>query len=82
MENNNHVAPKPYQFLAWCATASLIASSIMASLNLYPYYNWGFMWSNLLWIAVGILWREKSLIVMNTTLTAIYIVGLAFTYFK
>lgn len=54
----------------------------MASLNLYPYYNWGFVWSNLLWIAVGIMWREKSLIVMNTTLTAIYIVGLAFTYIK
>ena len=76
------VVTKPYQMLAWLATVSLIASSVLASLNWYPYYNVGFMASNSLWIAVGILWREKSLVVMNTSLTAIYIAGLVFTYFK
>ena len=54
----------------------------MASLNWYPWDIMGFMWSNLLWVAVGVLWREKSLVVMNTALTAIYIVGLVFTYLK
>lgn len=82
MEKHTEIAPKPHQWLAWCATASLIVSSIMASLNWYPWDIMGFMWSNLLWVAVGVLWREKSLMVMNTALTAIYIVGLVFTYLK
>lgn len=69
---------KPYQWLAWVATWALIASAAMASVNFYPYYVWGFLVSNSLWILVGILWRERSLIVMNAGLTLIYIVGLIF----
>jgi len=41
-------------------------------------YIWAFIISNSLWILVGILWKEKSLIVMNAGLTVIYIAGLLF----
>jgi len=36
----------------------------------------GFMVSNSMWTIVGILWRERSLVLMNTVLTAIYIIGM------
>jgi len=67
---------KPYQRLAWFASAVLIASAVAASKNLYPWFIYGFLFSNLLWVLIGVLWREKSLIVMNTVLTIIYIIGL------
>lgn len=69
---------KPYQWLAWVATWALLASATMASFNLYPYYVYGFMISNSIWIIIGMLWKERSLIVMNAGLTLIYIVGILF----
>jgi hypothetical protein len=70
------VVQKPYQWLAWLSSAVLIVSAVMASLDLYPYYVMGFMVSNSMWTIVGILWRERSLVLMNTVLTAIYIIGM------
>jgi hypothetical protein len=67
---------KPYQWLAWLATVSLIASAFLASINLYPYYIYGFLISNSMWILIGVLWKERSLVVMNAGLTLIYIIGL------
>lgn len=67
---------KPYQWLAWLATASLIVSAALAAFNIYPLYIFAFIFSNSLWILVGILWKENSIIVMNTGLTLIYIIGL------
>lgn len=71
---------KPYQWLAWLATVCLIASAVMASLNWYPFDIMGFMFSNILWVIVGVLWQEKSLVVMNAILTLIYIVGILRSY--
>jgi hypothetical protein len=39
-------------------------------------HHWGFIIANALWILVGYLWRENSLLWMNILLTLIYIVGL------
>jgi hypothetical protein len=67
---------KPYQWLAWIGTAGLLVSSILAALNIYPYYVFGFIISNVLWTLIGILWQEKSLIILNAGLTIIYVIGL------
>jgi hypothetical protein len=67
---------KPYQWLAWVATIWLLTAAILAAFNVYPLYIWAFIISNSLWILVGVLWKEKSLIVMNAGLTAIYVAGL------
>ena len=48
----------------------------MAAFNLYPWYSYAFTVSNLGWVLVGYLWKEKSLIVLNAGLTIIYIIGL------
>ena len=69
---------KPYQWLACVATVCLLTAATLAAFNVYPLYIWAFIISNSLWILVGILWKEKSLIVMNAGLTVIYVAGLLF----
>jgi membrane protein YdbS with pleckstrin-like domain len=73
MEQNQ----KPYQSIAWTATAILILAAILASfVPELEYHHWAFISANSLWVIVGILWREQTLIVLNAGLTIIYILGL------
>ena len=68
---------KPYQFLAWAATTILILAAILASfVPALEYHHWAFIIANSLWVIVGILWKETTLIVLNAGLTIIYILGL------
>jgi hypothetical protein len=79
------VEQKPYQIFAWIATAFLIGAAAIASL--YPsepmyfdlpgnLHHYAFTVANFMWVAIGILWKEKSLITLNAGLTIIYLVGL------
>ena len=73
MEQNQ----KPYQFLAWSSTAILILAALLASfVPALEYHHWAFIIANSLWVIVGILWKEITLIVLNAGLTIIYILGL------
>lgn len=75
MEQNE----KPYQFLAWIATTILILAAALASfVPELEYHHWAFISANTLWVLVGILWREQTLIILNAGLTMIYILGLIF----
>ena len=68
---------KPYQFLAWTATAVLILAAVLASfVPALEYHHWAFIIANSLWVIVGILWKEMTLVVLNAGLTIIYIFGL------
>ena len=68
---------KPHQFLAWIATSILIIAAILASfVPALEYHHWAFITANTLWVVVGYLWKENSLIVLNAGLTIIYILGL------
>ena len=73
MEQNE----KPYQFLAWTATLILILAAILASfVPALEYHHWAFIIANSLWVIVGFLWKEMTLIFLNAGLTIIYILGL------
>ena len=75
MEQNE----KPHQFLAWIATTILILAAALASfVPELEYHHWAFISANTLWVLVGILWREQTLIILNAGLTIIYILGLIF----
>jgi len=74
MKANN----KPYQKLAWVGTAVLLLAATLAAFNFYPIYVFLFCIANGIWVVVGILWKERSLIVLNAGLTFIYILGLFF----
>ena len=68
---------KPYQFLAWTATSILILAAILASfVPALEYHHWAFIIANSLWVIVGFLWKEITLIFLNAGLTIIYILGL------
>ena len=73
MEQNE----KPFQFLAWIATSILILAALLASfVPAQEYHHWAFIIANSLWVLVGFLWKEMSLIVLNAGLTIIYVLGL------
>ena len=75
MEQNE----KPYQSLAWLATGILIIAAALASfVPELEYHHLAFISANTLWVYVGWLWKEQSLIVLNAGLTIIYILGLIF----
>ena len=75
---SSNLTPKPHQWLAWIGTATLMLAAMLAAFNVYPYYIFGFVISNTIWLVVGILWQERSLIAMNFFLNVIYIVGWLF----
>ena len=70
---------KPHQWLAWLGTALIILGASLAAFNVFPAYVYVFTIGNGVWVLVGWLWKEHSLIVLNIIITIIYIVGL---YFK
>ena len=73
MEQNE----KPFQFLAWIATSILILAALLASfVPAQEYHHWAFIIANSLWVVVGYLWKEMSLIVLIAGLTIIYVFGL------
>ena len=68
---------KPYQPLAWIATGMLIIAASLASfVPELEYHHWAFISANTIWIVVGLLWKEQTVVVLNTGLTLIYILGL------
>ena len=52
--------------------AAILASFVPA----HEYHHWAFILANSLWVLVGFLWKEMSLIALNAGLTIIYIFGL------
>ena len=68
---------KPYQSLAWIATGILIIAASLASfVPELEYHHWAFISANTIWIVVGLLWKEQTVVVLNTGVTLIYILGL------
>ena len=68
---------KPYQWLAWIATALLVVAALLSSI--VPEWHWHhvpFIIANTLWTITGLLWKERSLIVLNVSMVLIYVVGL------
>lgn len=67
-------------WLKWLATATLIFGAVLTTMDVRPLNIWMFNAGNLAWLIVGMLWREWSLVVLNTVLIAIYAYGLMYTF--
>ena len=74
--NDTQIVKKPYQPIAWFGTAVLLIAATLAAFNIYPWYVYMFCLANGVWVLVGVLWKEQSLIVLNAGLTLIYLAGL------
>lgn len=73
---------KRYEFiLEWLATFLVILGSALTSLDIYPLNLAVATVGNLGWLVVGVLWRKWSLIIIQLTLSIIYIGGLVASRF-
>ncbi len=72
---------KPYQFLAWFSSLSILLGALLASLapELYMHHFF-FMFGNGLLAITAYLWKENSLLVLNSGLFLIYIIGIFYEY--
>ena len=65
---------KPYQFLAWFSTLSILIGALIASLAPELYlHHFFFMFGNGLLAITAFLWKENSLLVLNSGLFLIYV---------
>ena len=79
--NNSVHAKKPFQILAWISTFSILSGAILASFvpELY-YHHYFFLFGNSLLAITAFLWREYSLLVLNSGLSLIYIFGIFYEF--
>ena len=63
-------------YIKWFATFTTIIGALLTSFKMYPYYIIFFNIGALSWLIVAIKWKEYSLILINSVLLAIYLVGL------
>ncbi len=66
------------EILKWVGTALTIAGAIATSLALDPLNVYMFNAGALTWLAAAIRMKEKSLIVVNAGLLAVYIFGVIY----
>ena len=73
---------KPYQFLAWVSTITILLGALSASLvpEIYSHHFF-FIFGNGLLAITAFLWKEKSLLVLNTGLFLIYVCGIFYEFF-
>jgi hypothetical protein len=64
--------------LKWSATIITLIGAVLTAANLYPYNIYAFNVGCILWIAWGYRIRENCIILVNSVLLAIYLVGALF----
>jgi hypothetical protein len=62
-------------FLKWTATAITLIGAILTSMNLHPFNIYAFNIGCLFWILWGIRIKELSVVLVNTGLLLIYLIG-------
>jgi hypothetical protein len=63
-------------YIEWVATVSFLCSVVLTSLNYYPEYLYLSLFTNLLWLLVGIIWHKWSLIIVETVVCIMYTLGI------
>ena len=64
------------RWIEWVATVSFLCSVALTSLNYYPEYLYLSLFTNLLWLIVGMVWRKWSLIFVEAVVCVMYTVGI------
>ena len=62
--------------IKWSATVITLLGAIFTSLNIYPLNVIAFNIGSILWLIFAIRIKENSLIVVNTGLLLVYVLGL------
>jgi hypothetical protein len=68
-------------YTKWASSTALIIGMALTSANLHP-LNMYFQLTGIIgWLAVGMLWHDRSLIVLNTVGASIFISGIISSFF-
>jgi hypothetical protein len=62
--------------LKWLATIITLIGAVLTAMNLYPYNVYAFNLGCILWILWGYRIRENCIILVNSVLLFIYMVGI------
>ena len=67
---------KLWIFTEWAATAVLIVGVALTSYNIYPANVYVSTLGNLLWFFIAFHWQKKSLIIIQSFILVLYIMGM------
>ena len=63
-------------YIKWVSSIILMISLLLTANNLFPYNLLVGVFGFVGWVIVAILWKDRSLILLNTTSLVIYINGI------
>ena len=63
-------------YIKWISSIILMISLLLTANNLFPYNLFIGVFGFIGWVVVAILWKDRSLILLNTTSLVIYINGI------
>ena len=63
-------------YIKWVSSIILMISLLLTANNLFPYNLFIGVFCFIGWVIVAILWKDRSLILLNTTSLVIYINGI------
>jgi hypothetical protein len=65
-------------YIKWTACVIALLHVYLVAHDIAPYYKYTGLINAGLWVWVSVLWREPSVIILNTIMIIIYIKGLLF----
>ena len=68
-------------YIKWASSIVLITAMMFTAVDLYPINMWIAIIGFIGWLTVGLLWHDRSLIVLNAISLAIYSMGLLNYYY-
>ena len=68
-------------YIKWASSIILIIAMLFTSANMFPLNLWIANLGFIGWLIVGMLWHDRSLIVLNSVSLAIYSLGLLNHYY-
>jgi hypothetical protein len=63
--------------IEWAATVCFLISVALTSLDIFPINLYVSLVTNILWLAVGVIWRKWSLIIVEAVVCVMYVIGIA-----
>jgi hypothetical protein len=66
-------------YLKWASTTALISGMLLTALNVFPLNMYLSLSGVVGWLSVGFLWHDRSVIILNTVGTTIYVGGIIST---
>lgn len=63
-------------YLEWGTLAVSIVSMVVAAYNIYPLYVYTTLVSSTGWLLLGVVWRKRSLVIIQLLVNVIYAAGL------